>query len=521
MAISDAVGAERISRIIGYKLTKGDYSETSPNLPQRIALLAEANNANQSILSATGGLEPYRITSAKQAGDRYGYGSPIYNTCRILFPTTGGGLIGGIPVYIYPQLAAAGAAAKVMTVTASGTATAGGTHYVVINGRYSVDGGSYAVNIASGDTATAIAQKITDVVNNVLGSPVIASETSPVGAVSTLTAKWKGLTSQGITVSVDTGNNDLGVTYSIATTTPGTGTPSVTGTGNGLALFGNTWNTIVINTYGFVSATITELQSFNGIPDPETPTGRYQGIVFKPFLALTGTVEDSDTDTADVAICEANSTQVTIVPCPAPLSKGLAMEAAANACCLFARISQDTPHLDIEGKTYPDMPVATTTPKMASYDVRDAIVKMGMSTVDIVAGAYQVQDFVTTYHPSGEVPPQYRYARNLMLDFNVYYGHLLLQQTYAIDHMIANDADIVNVSKVIKPKQWKAILAEYAVSLASRGLIADPNFMIASITVGISTVNPDRLEDFFRYKRTGVARILATTAEAGFNFGTV
>jgi hypothetical protein len=41
-----------------------------------------------------------------------------------------------------------------------------------------------------------------------------------------------------------------------------------------------------------------------------------------------------------------------------------------------------------------------------------------------------------------------------------------------------------------------------------------------SITVEVSSINPDRLETFFRYKRTGTARISSTTAEAGFNFGT-
>jgi hypothetical protein len=42
-----------------------------------------------------------------------------------------------------------------------------------------------------------------------------------------------------------------------------------------------------------------------------------------------------------------------------------------------------------------------------------------------------------------------------------------------------------------------------------------------SILVGISATNPDRIETFFRYKRSGFVRIASTTAEAGFNFGTL
>lgn len=511
MALSDAVGLERISRIVGYKLTKGDFSNSTPNLPQRIAVFAEANTANQSGLDTS----PFRVTSAQAAGAKYGYGSPAHIISRILFPVNGGGAIGGIPVYVIAQEEAVGATSKIQTVTVSGTATSGGTHYVKIGGRYSLDGGSYAVNIASGDTATQVAVKIYNVVNNVLGCPVTASQTSPVGAVTTLETKWKGLTAQGVTVSVDTGDSDLGLTYVVATTQAGTGTPSVQ---DALDTFGDIWYTIVVNSYGFQSDVIDELEAFNGIPDPTNPTGRFSGVIFKPFVAITGSVLDTDTSTADTLFCDADKANVTIAGAPAPLSEGLAMEAAANMCTLYARISQDNPQLDVEGKSYPDMPTATSF-AMQSYDVRDAVVQMGMSTVNLVAGAYQVQDFVTTYHPVGEVPPQFRYPRNLNIDNNVRYGYYLLEQTNVVDHAIANDTDTVTAAATVKPKQWKAIVQQYAVDLGKRALIADVPFMQDSVTVQISSTNPDRLETFFRYKRTGVARILSTTAQAGFNFG--
>ncbi len=127
---SDAVGLERISRIVGYKITKGNFATQSPNLPQRIAVLAEANDANQAGLDT----DPKEITSAQQAGILYGFGSPIYHIMRILRPLSGDG-VGGIPVIVYPQAAAGGAAAKKLTVTPSGTATGNGTHYLVVAGR--------------------------------------------------------------------------------------------------------------------------------------------------------------------------------------------------------------------------------------------------------------------------------------------------------------------------------------------------------------------------------------------------
>ena len=98
---------------------------------------------------------------------------------------------------------------------------------------------------------------------------------------------------------------------------------------------------------------------------------------------------------------------------------------------------------------------------------------------------------------------------------------LALGATLLAPYAIAADADIVRVSGVIKPKQWTQIVNGYAEDLGKRALIADIPFMQSSIVVNISTTNPDRLETFFRYKRTGVARISSTTAEAGFNFGSL
>ena len=108
-----------------------------------------------------------------------------------------------------------------------------------------------------------------------------------------------------------------------------------------------------------------------------------------------------------------------------------------------------------------------------------------------------------------------------MIDFNVRYGYYLLEQTNVVDHAIASNDAIVTASKVIKPKQWIALLNNYAEDLAIRALIVEVKFMQDSLIVSLSTTNPDRLETFFKYKRSGFTRINSTTAEAGFNFGTL
>lgn len=505
---SDAVGQERISRVVGYKIKKGNFQESSPNLPQRILIFGEANDANQAALT-TAGFPKLQITTLKQAGDTYGYGSPIYQAARILLPVSGDG-VGGIPVVVIPQAAAGGAAAKVMTITVTNNASGGGTHYVKISGRTAIDGSTFAINVAAADTPTIVAQKIADSINAVLGSTV--SATNALGVV-TITSKWKGLTAQGISVSVDTGDSALGLAYAYATTTPGTGTPDLT---TSLAKIGDEWFTWVLNSYGTVSTTMDLLEAYNGIPLDVSPTGRYGGTTWKPFIAVTGSVADDPS-----SITDARSANLTIAIAPAPLSLGLPLEAAANAILLAATTAQNTPHLDIGGQSYRDMPTPIDIGSMAVYNTRDAIAKKGCSTVALVAGAYQMQDFVTTYHPNGENPPQYRYCRNLQLDFNVRYSYLLREVINVLDHVIAKDTDTVAVDTFVKPKQWKQEVRALADDLVARALVADVDFMKDSITVTISTSNPDRFETFFRYKRTGVARISATTGEAGFNFGTV
>lgn len=502
---SDAIAIERISRIVGYKIKKGDFRETSPNLPQRIVIFGEANLANQGDLDT----DPVEITSAKQAGELYGYGSPIHSIMRILRPVSGDG-VGAIPTIVIAQAEAGGSAAKVMTITPSGVANKNGTHYVKVSGRTSVDGLVYAINIEDGDTVADITAKIEDAINGVLGSPVGAVSTD---YEATLTTKWKGLTAQGLNVSVDTGDDDLGLTYVVNQTVAGSGTPSIAAA---LALLGDEWSTIVLNSYGLVTSVLDALENTNGRADAEPPTGRYVGTVMKPFIAVSGSVVDDPSSITDTRLDD-----MTIAVAPAPLSEGFAYEAAANMVYLFAIQAQANPHLDVAGKYYPDMPVPTSIGSMADYGNRDTIVKKGCSTVSLSAGKYQIQDFVTTYHPLGEATPQFRYCRNLMVDFNVRYGYYLLELINVLDHAIAENDETVSVATVVKPKQWIQILNAYADDLVSRALIVEGDFMKNSIEVSISEVNPDRFETYFRYKRSGFVRQAATTAEAGFNYGTL
>lgn len=503
--ISTAVGSERRSRVSGYKIKKGFFNNDTQNLPQIIAVFGEANTANQSGLTTT----KVEVTSADEAGELFGFGSPIHSMIRILRPVNGDG-VGGIPTIVFPQISNVGATATVREWTVTGTATSNATHYVIVNGRDNLDFQSYAFSVASGDTPTVIAGKIKDTINGVLGSPCTASNTL---GVVTSTTKWKGATSAEFNISIDFGSNSAGVSYSQTASTNGAGSVSLDAS---LSQFGDDWYTAVINPYG--EAHLSTFEDFNGIPDVDAPTGRYSGLIFKPFMAFFGSVLSDKDDLALITNDTDRVSQVTNVLCPAPNSLGFTYEAAANVVALFSRIAQDSPHLDVNNKAYPDMPVPfdNNIGDLSDYNNRDFLVKKGCSTVILENGAYKIMDLVTTYHPNGEIPLQYAYSRNLNLDWNVSDSYRTLETLRLKDKVLINDNQVTTVSGAIKPREWKAVCFDLFEDLGERALINDPQFSKDSLEVQISTTDPNRFETFFRYKRTGIARIESTDVEAGF-----
>ena len=500
---SNAVISTAVSAVTGLTLAKGNFNPNSPYLPQSIVILGEANTANQSGLTFN---VVQQITSAQQAATLYGQGSPIHRNASIYFPQTGQGV--GVPVYACP-LAETGVA-KVITVTPSGNATATGTIYLNIAGRESVNGASYAVNIVSGDTPTQQCDKFRTAIAAALGTPVIGTGTTTLIA----TAKWKGLTSNGIAITIDLGSTSNGVTYAVANTTPGSGTPA---TATALANFGSAWYTMIDNTLGWVTATVGELESYNGVPDPTTPTGQYGGTIMRPLWAFTGSVLDDSTGLTSAA---GRVNQVTMVLCPAPLSAGLPFEASANMIRAICGIWQDTPASDALNQGYPDMPPppAGSIPAMNSYAVRDAAVKLGCSTVDFVAGQYIIKDIVTTYDTAGEYPPFYRWVRDLNIYFNWKFRYHLREQQKLVGKVIVKNSDTVTAPNVIKPKQWAAEVADLVDGGVRDGLIVDAAFSDASIVVAINSQNPNRIDTTYNIKISGIARICATTVTGGFNF---
>lgn len=505
MAISDAVGADRVSTVLGYKLGKGNFATSTPNLPQRILVIGVPN---------TGVVVPYdqkeQHLTARSVGDRYGFGSPMHSVMRILKPLGSDG-IGGIPVFFCAQEEVG--TAGVTEVTVTGTATINGTLDVRVGGRSVLDGGSYAVNYAIGDTADAVMGALRDAINSVPNSPVTATFVSGTDTEVTVTSKFKGLNSS-IDVSIF-GASGSGFTIA-KNVTDGTGAPAVT---NGLQSMGDEWFTMVINTYDPRSTTVLdELQAFNGRPS-DTPTGRYSGINWRPFVALVGTCTQTQ-GSSFITYAQSNITEVTNARCPFIGSAGMCYEAAANVAFVESVLANNTPALDPINRVVPDMP-APFGIVSNDYDDRDFAVKNGASTSLWTGSGWQIKDLVTTYHDDSDIAPVFRYVRDLYIDFNMKFSYFLKQNLFALGRVLIPD-DEVSPSGVnsISPKEWRALVMDLIDDFANRGMLVDRQFSYDSIQVEIDPTNPNRLNTAFSYKRSGIVRIGSTNVLAGFYFGT-
>jgi len=316
-----------------------------------------------------------------------------------------------------------------------------------------------------------------------------------------------------LVTSIDVNGNSVGLTYVLSSTTAGAGSPSIA---TALTQFQSTWYTLVINSYGV--AQVPALEAFNGVPDPVNPTGQYLPQVFAPFMAFFGSTDPVAADLVAITDASGRVAQVTNILCPAPSSGVMPYEVAAAFCLLFAIVAQSTPHLTVAGQSLIDItpPANNLIGDLANYTNRNLLKSKGCSTVNLVNGAYQVQDLVTTYHPTGESPLVFNEARYLNIDWNVKYGYKLLEIAHLRDKTIVADGQITTVADIIRPSDWKAILFTYIDSLANLALITDPAFSKSTVVVEIDSVNPNRFNTTMSYKRTGTAEIESTTVTVGF-----
>lgn len=495
MAISVAVDATQVARVVGIKTTYKDLrGGATVYTPQRIAVLAQGNTAS------TYALTKKTVTSALEAAATYGYGSPIHHTVLQLLPTNGDG-VGTIPVTVYPLDDDAAGVAASGDITPSVTTAVQSTYKIVVN---NIDSVQFTVPAAA--TVAQICTLATAAINAVVEMPVIATDnTTDVG----LASKWKGLSANDIYVEVS-GPTDQGVTYAITQPTGGLANPDATAINAALAQVGNVWETMLINALNYDDTTALDALFTFG-------EGRWGALVKKYMVSFTGCTEA--TVATAYAISDARKTDYVNGQFNCPGSNDLPFNVAARGVARVAQQANNNPAVDYAG-----LKLTGLTPGLDSQQwdnvKKQAAVLAGCSTVDVIDGVVTLSDVVTFYHPTGDPLPAYRYVVSIVKLQNVLFNLDLMVTTGGYDGApLIPDGDSTTNPAAKKPKMLKADMAAVINALALDAILSDPAAAIATIQTGINEANPNRLDGSVTIQLSGNVNVISLDNNFGFYFG--
>lgn len=493
MGISTAVDPSAVARVVGIETRFRDLRGGNVlYLPQRVAVIGQGSTA------ATFSTDKVQVTSAQQAGELFGFGSPIHLAVRQLLPVNGDG-VGSIPVTVYPLDDAGGSAAAVGSIAPTGSQTAASTIVVRVN---NID--SQPVTIAAGTSVASVCTALTAAINAVLEMPVVAVDgTTDVD----LTSKWQGASANDLVVEViETGTGGLG--YTITQPAGGAGNPDVD---PALAQFGNVWETMVLNCLDI--ADTTTLGKINTAGE-----GRWGALVRKPFVAFTGNVAASVANAT--AVSDARKTDRINAQLVSPGSNDLPFVVAARQLARIVRMANNNPAHDYGSQQATGL-VPGADADQWDYNERDQAVKAGSSTIEVKDGVVNLSDVVTFYHPSGDPLPAYRYVVDIVKLQNILFNLDLLFTNAEWDGapLIPDDQPTTNRSAK-KPKMAVAAVCAMLDQLGLEAIISDPDTAKANTFAEIDSGNPKRLNLTTTVQLSGNTNIVSATLNWGFYFGT-
>lgn len=491
--VSTAVDASAVARTVGLKT---DFRNLAGGnvfyLPQRIIVVGQGSTA------VTYSTDKKRVFSGTEAGNEYGFGSPLHLAIDELLPSNGDG-VGSIPVTAYPLDDDASGLAAEGDITPVVSTAELANYKVVINNIPSA-----TFTIEDGDVVADITAKMTTAIAAAAAIPMTAVDSTTTVDV---TAKWKGASGNDLYIEID-GPTDKGVTFTITQPTGGATNPAVDGA---LDQLGNVWETMVVNCLELADSTALNKYS-------EVNEGRWGPLVKKPFVGVfTGTTDNFSTVTTITDARGSDRTNATLV---APSSKDLPFVVAARQVARIAPLANNNPPNDYAGQQATGLTPGPDGDQW-DYSVRDAAVKAGSSTIEVVDNVIELSDTVTMYHPTGDPTPAYRYVVDIVKVLNINFNTELIfnRDDWKGAPLIPDDQPTVN-STAKKPKMAAAEIAAMLDNLALEAIISDAEFAKGTIIAQISTSNPKRLDITFTTKISGNTNIISIDHYFGFYFGT-
>jgi len=491
VAISDAVPAGAVARVLGIKTGFVDLREGNILfLPQRIAVIAQGNSA------AVYTTDKQQVLSRKQAGDLYGYGSPIERIVNQLLPANGDG-VGTIPVTIYPLEDSLTGVPAAGSIDAAGVQAGTESYVVKVN---EIPTASFSIpDLSTADVALGIIKTAIDaVVEMPILTGVVAAGSLPV------TAKWDGETGNGIVIEIE--GEASGIVYTITQPAGGANNPDVQ---DALDLIGDVWETMVVSGLNYDdSDTLDKYDTFN--------EGRWLPLGRQPLVVFTGFLGDEATG---VAVTDARKNDRTNVFASAPGSNNLPFVVAARNVARAAVIANQNPPHDYAGRRLTGI-VPGPDSDQWDYLTRNDAVSKGLSTVKLVDGVLEMDDTVSMYHPTGEEIPGYRYVADIVKLQNIIFNlALIFESDDWKGKPLVDDGTPTTNPDARKPKDAKAAVATMIDSLAAEAIISEPETAKASIQAEIDGANPKRINVAFTAKISGNTNIVSIDFKFGFDFG--
>jgi len=491
--MTTAVDQSAVARTVGIKVDFKDLRAPGALLlGQRIAVIGQGSTA------ASYSLTKRQILSAQEAGEVYGFGSPIHLTVRQLLPSNGDG-VGIIPVTVYPLVDGTTAAAGAIIPT--GAPTKDGTFIIRIA---NIDTASFL--IPSGTSTGAMATLIANAINAALSIPVTAgTSTSPDRAV--ITAKWQGANSASAIEVV--GPTDTGTTFGITAMTGGAGNPDVQ---PALDQFGSAWETLVLNLMESTdTTTLDKFATFN-----ET---RWAPTTRMPYVAFSGSSE-VDVATA-ITVPDARKTDRTNSQLVSPGSNDLSFVVAGRQVARIAVIANNNPPLDYGSQKATGLVPGADGDQWTGVE-RETAVQGGSSTIQVKDGVVNLSDIITYHKPDGQNPPAFRFVVDVVgRIFNILFatGEIFDSPRWDGKILIPDDQPTTN-PEARKPKDAKADLYSMFDSLGLNAIISDPDAAKLTVISVINGTNPKRLDNTFTVQLSGNANVISVDLNFGFFFGT-
>ncbi len=492
MTVSTAVDQSAIARVLGVET---NFVELRAGnillLPQRVAVIGQGNTAS------TYATTKQQVTSAAQAAQLYGTGSPIHLAVLQLLPSNGDG-VGTIPVTIYPLVDDGAGVVATGDITPGGSPTIAASYTVRVN---EID--SLPFTISVGDVVADVVTAMTAAINGNPNMPVIAVDGT---TQCDITSKWKGTSANDLFLEV-IGSTAAGNTFGLTQPVGGLVNPNIDAA---LLLVGTAWETMFVNCMEPAdSGTLGKYDVFG--------EGRWGALERKPMMAFTCDTEADNV--TSIVIPDARTTDRTNVQLTAPGSLNLPFVITARMVARIATRANRNPAHDY-GSLSANGLVPGVDGDQWDYAERDLAVKSGTSTSEVKDGVINVSDTVTMFHPVADPTPAYRYVVDIVKLQQVLFNLDLIFATANWDGApLIPDGQPTSNPDAKHPSAAVAAVASMLDSLALNALISDPITAKTTIVAEINGANPKRLDVAFTIQLSGNTNIISVDLNFGFFFG--